>query len=358
MDIRYVPFLKSKQNEIHALAEVEPNLMKSIVPFFDFPKKQNGDTGVNYELGIQRLVKKFKKYLKELNGFYFDIYDIDDDITVSGLHIYEFLLKEFSSLPIIPVVSIDRSELQKDSVNNVKTSGALKSNVVAFRVTHEDFQNFEVIEEDVEDMLNDTFSLFSQIDLVFDCRICSTTTPSHIAKQIALFSSKFQNKYNVRNIIVTGSSIPASVAEILSSHSEESVHRMEIDIFTNLRSILDDGKLVFGDYTIISPDYSDADIPPEQMQNRITAKLTYSFDKKHYFIRGGSLKTKGRDQYYDLASTLCGKHFFRNSNSSGDNYFEEKSRREGGQCYVNTVIKPAINSHVTYMMQRILTNSI
>lgn len=356
MEINYVPFLKSKQNEIHALAEMSSDILPSICPFFDYPKKQNGDIASNIENSINRLVKKFEKHLKNISGFYFDIYDIDDDIDIEGKHIYAFLLEAFSNFPIIPVVSIDRSDAHQESVVKAKKKGLIASDVIAFRVTPEDFQSFKVVHEDIEDILSEPFSLFESIDLVFDCRICTNANIKKIADEIANFSNSFSQTFQVRNIIISGSSIPASVAEVLSSNSEDYVQRIEMDIYKAAQKLSKERALVFGDYTTISPDYSDADIPPEQMQNRITAKLTYSFDDQHYFIRGGSLKTKGRDQYFDLAAELCGKKFFRPGNSSGDVYFEEKSKRQGGQCYVNTVIKPSINSHMTYIIKKILAN--
>ncbi len=356
MEINYVPFLKSKQNEIHALSEISSDILPSICPFFDYPKKQNGDTKNNIEKSIIRLVKKFGKHLKKINGFYFDIYDIDDEIEINGKHIYAFLLEAFSNFPIIPVVSIDRSDLHQKSVVETKKNGLISSAAVAFRVTQEDFQSFHVVQDDIENILSEPFSLFKAIDLVFDCRICINANVNKIAGQIAKFSSSFGEKYPIRNLIISGSSIPASIAEVLSSNSEDYVQRVEMDIYKASQKLFHDKVLIFGDYTTISPDYSDADIPPEQMQNRITAKLTYSFDDQHYFIRGGSLKTKGRDQYFDLAAELCRKKFFRPGNSLGDVYFEEKSKRKGGQCYVNTVIKPSVNSHITYIIQKILAN--
>lgn len=356
MEINYVPFLKSKQNEIHALAEIASNILPNICPFFDYPKKQNGDTAENIRKSIVRLARKFEKHLKGINGFYFDIYDIDDEIEIDGKHIYAFLLEAFSNFPIIPVVSIDRSDAHKDSVVNAKKEGLINSNVIAFRVTPEDFQSFQVVRDDIEDILSGTFYLFKSIDLIFDCRICTSANIEKIASDIVNFSNLFSQTCPVRNIIVSGSSIPASVAEVLSSNSEDYVQRIEVEIYKTAQNLLKEKALVFGDYTTVSPDYSDADIPPEQMPNRTTAKLTYSFDNQHYFIRGGSLKTKGRDQYFDLAAELCGKDFFRKDNSLGDIYFEEKSNRQGGQCWVSSFIKPSINSHITFMVQTILSN--
>lgn len=357
MEVEYVPFLKSKQNEIHALAELDKDILDRIVPFFDYPKKQGGDSSEIVGAAIGRLVKKFKKYLGELNEFYFDIYDVNDSLKVEGVHLYRFLMESFSDFPLIPVVSIDRSDEHQESVIQAKKSGLLSSNSIAFRITPEDFQNYSVVSNDIEDMLEPVFSLFESVDLIFDCRICSGLDAEKISKYIHTFAKTFSGNYPVRRLIISGSSIPASAAEILTSNSEAYVDRVEIDIFGNTASL---GAMdyVFGDYTTISPDYSDP-IPGEQMQGRITAKFIYSFDGQHYFIRGGSLKTKGRDQYYDMAAILCSKEFFRGADYSwGDTYFEEKSRAEGDQCYVNTVIRPAINAHITYAVQDLLTDNL
>lgn len=37
-EIKYVPFLKAKQNEIRALAKLESQVSESIFPFFDIPR--------------------------------------------------------------------------------------------------------------------------------------------------------------------------------------------------------------------------------------------------------------------------------------------------------------------------------
>ena len=354
MEVKYVPFLKSKQNEVHALAELDESIAKSLVPFFDYPKKQSGDKAEDVGPAIIRLAKKFKKHLGGLEEFYFDVYDLNDGLEIEGEHLYSFLLGAFSDFPLVPVVSIDRSDDHQASVIRGKEKGVVSSNYVAFRVTPEDFQSFDAVIEDIEEMLNPVFSLFEMVDLIFDCRVCSNLDSERLSRQIDAFTKRFVSSYPVRRIVVSGSSIPASAAEVLSSNSEAYVERVEVDIFGAAVS-MGAAQYVFGDYTTISPDYSDADIPGDQMQGRITAKFIYSFEGQHYFIRGGSLKTKGRDQYYDLAEVLCSKDFFRGPEySTGDAYFYEKSRREGDQCWVNTVIKPAIDAHISYAVKGFL----
>ncbi|GAA6166792.1 beta family protein [Sessilibacter corallicola] len=356
MEVKYVPFLKSKANEIHALAGLDESIAENLVPFFDYPKKQSGDKAEDIGPAIIRLAKKFKKHLGGFEEFYFDVYDLSDGLEIEGDHLYSFLLGAFSDLPLVPVVSIDRSDDHLNSVIKGKEKGVVSSNYVAFRVTPEDFQNFDAVIDDIEDMLNPIFSLFEMVDLIFDCRICSNLDSQKLSKQIDVFTKGFVSSYPVRRVVVSGSSIPASVAEVLSSNSEKYVERVEVDIFSAAVS-LGAAQYVFGDYTTISPDYSDADIPGDQMQGRITAKFIYSFEGQHYFIRGGSLKTKGRDQYYDLAEVLCSKDFFRGPEySTGDAYFYEKSCREGDKCWVTTVIKPSIDAHISYTVKDFLAD--
>ncbi len=350
--INYVPFLKSKINEIIALAELDKDLTPKIAPFFDYPRRGEGETPDEIKSSTTKLAKSFDKHLDSLDEIYFDIYDIDDAIDIDGENVYKHILKSLSEFSIIPVISIDRSAAHIASVFDLKTDGVISTDTVAIRLTPEDYQNYNAVSDDISEDLGYVIDKFKQIDLVLDCRVCTNFDTNKAVSEIINFSRRFCSDYKVRRVIVSGSSIPASVADVLEANSERHLDRKELNIFKALISECDDIDFIFGDYATVSPNYSDANIPPEQMQNRTTAKIIYSYDDYHYFIRGGSLKTKGADQYFDLAETLCSKVFFRGPPYSfGDKYFEEKSRRIGSKCYPNTVVKPSVNSHITYMVR-------
>ncbi|PFG53355.1 T4 beta protein [Marinobacter sp. LV10R520-4] len=350
--INYIPFLKSKSNEIIALAELDADILEKVIPFFDYPKRKNCEIEESFKSSSEKLIKSLKKHLGTSKTFYYDTYDLKDSHTIDGKHVYRYILELLKDFPVIPVVSIDRSTLHQKSVSALKINGTIKSSVVAFRVTPEDFQNFKAVENEITEDLQFVFNEFEKIDLIFDCRVCSNFDAQTIANEIINFSTGFTAKYSTRKIIVTGSSIPASIAEILAPNNESYVQRKETDIFKKTCKSGPNIKFTFGDYTTVSPNYSDADIPPEQMQNRTTAKLSYSFGDQHYFIRGGSLKTRGAKQYFDLAAVLCAKTFFRGSPYSlGDKYFYQKSQSLGNNCYPNTIVKPSVNAHITYSVR-------
>lgn len=153
----------------------------------------------------------------------------------------------------------------------------------------------------------------------------------------------------MRRVVITGSSIPASIGDILAVQAERMIQRHELVIYKAANAIHDHADLTYGDYTTVSPLYSDVDLAPEILQNVMTAKLSYTLNGSHYFIRGGGLKTKGRTQYFGMAKILCAKPFFRGAAySNGDEYFYQKSNGIGGNCGPNTVIKPSVNAHITY----------
>lgn len=349
---RYVPFLKSKSNEIIALGELSHDVRSQITPFFDYPRNKNGYSEDSFKSSLKKIIKSFKKHISDINELYFDNYDIGDSLQIDGEHNYKYLLNELRHLSVIPVISIDRSTYHMQSVIDLKDNNTIDSDVIAIRLTPEDFESFGAIKDEIEDILGDTINKFNEVDLIFDCRICNNLNSGIVSNNITNFKSAFTSKYNTRRIIITGSSIPASIRDLIRVDEEGIFQRNEFNIYNNAKISMLTDNLVFGDYATVSPNYSEVDIIPEAMQNITTAKLIYSFGQSLYVIRGGSIKVNGFGQYFDLARELCSKAFFRGSiYSIGDDYFFQKSNRIGNNCTPAAVVKPSVNAHITYMVK-------
>lgn len=352
----YIPFLKLKSNEILAIKELEAELQEEITPFFDFPRK-DVFTEDTFKKTTETMVRSVKRHLGNISCFYLDNFDIDSNLEIDGINNYAYLLESFSDCPIIPVVSIDRCEGHIDAVYDAKNSDVIDSEVFALRLVPEDFENFDVIADDIDDMIGDVFETFDDIDLIFDCRVClgQNRYLDNLALNIINFAKKFSALYPIRKLIVTGSSIPASIREIIGVESEVELQRAELRIFNFVgMEISELYNIVIGDYGMVSPNYSDLDIIPEAMQNVTAPKILYAFDDYHYIIRGGALKTHPRRfaQYFDLAEILVSKNFFRGRNYSfGDRFLEEKSYGRGNYVTPASIIKPTVNAHITYMLK-------
>ncbi|MGB2862638.1 MAG: hypothetical protein WBC05_04860 [Sedimentisphaerales bacterium] len=353
MTINYVPFLKLKSNEIMAVKELETELRQSMTPFFDFPYKKNR-TEADLIRTANRIFGSISRNINDIPYFYLDNYDVDSDLIVDGSDNYAYLLNASEGLPVVPVISIDRRPEHMQAVCEAKDTGQLESDLIALRFGQEDFENYDIIADDIEEYLSDTIKKFENVDLVLDCRFCLNQDLDSLTSKIILFIQKFSEAYSVNRVIVTGSSIPASISDILSVHEEVEITRTELDVFESVyKEIGKNCEIALGDYGIISPNYSDVDIPPNVIFNVITAKIIYTFDKHHYIIRGGGIKThkRGYQQYNDLAAIIVSKPFYRGANYSfGDNYIEEKSRSVGPNVTQNTILKPTINLHITYML--------
>ncbi|KEC86328.1 MULTISPECIES: beta family protein [unclassified Acinetobacter] len=351
---KYVPFLKAKQNEIFALKHLDASLFQFVTPFFDYPLDLK-KTADQIKKSFKTKVKQYVTHLSEIEEFYFDNYDLDSDLQIDSKHNYEFFLNELKKLLVIPVAGIDRSQEHIDAIIKLKTSSLISSSILALRFSLSDFEDFESVETDLEDLLEPVIKLFDKIDLVFDTRICYQLDSNKVAKYIADFHDCFIKKYpstEIRRVITTGSCIPASIRDLLSTGESKTITRNEMNIFEKLKRHQISNELVFGDYTIITPNYSDVDLSGGTLQNIMAAKLIYSYENKHFITRGKAIKTYGREQYFDLAAQICTQSFFRTASYSvGDRFLEDRSKRVPPASLPNMVVAPLINAHMTYMLR-------
>jgi hypothetical protein len=347
--INYVPFLKSKSNEFNAIGSLPLDVAGKICPFFDLHRKSSrGYTEEEYIELVEKVKKSAQKHLSKVGEFYIDDYDMPSDVFVEGMHGYYYLLDQIGGLPVIPVVALDRSDRRCLAISELKEGDRISSQIVAFRVTLEEFEDYGVVENEIVQNVANILSGFKQTDLILDCRMCRNLDAASMAEKILDFSRQFCRDYSVRRVVVTGSSIPASIKDVMPVNTEKIISRTEVAIFRQLSDMHDHAELVFGDYTVVSPDYSDADLPPQMLQNVMTAKLAYSFADKHYLVRGAGIKTNGSAQYFQMARSLCQKDFFRTGYSLGEKYLAQKARSEGANCTPNSVIKPSVISHVVF----------
>ena len=232
---------------------------------------------------------------------------------------------------------------------SLKSNNEIASAIVAFRAEQSDFEDFDGSEDQIDYDLANVFQQFEAIDLILDCRVCSGMDVSTTAQQIAAFSQKFCATYPVRRVIVAGSSIPPSLRDVVKPTHTKVLERRELAILAKTRG-LTATELVGGDYATVSPFYSDADFEPELFPKVTSPRLIYSFNQSHYITRGSSLAKGGWGQYLGLTKKLCGQDFFRRGYSTGEDYFYEKSRGIGGRAMNNTVVKPSVVAHITYMV--------
>ncbi|WP_071759849.1 beta family protein [Burkholderia ubonensis] len=349
----YVPFLKLKTGEIGALSTLDEQIKHSIVPFIDLPKK-DGMTPDAFKTMVDKGAKSIANHLKQFPMFFLDNFDIDDSLKVDGEHNYTYVLRSLGQSNFSPVVGLDRAAGRNEAVFKAKEAGQLIANTIALRLQPEDFENFSLIAGEIDQLLKRGQELFSNWVLVLDNRVCADVAPLQRANVLAKFIHDSSAAEKFVSIIVTGSSMPPSIGDVTGVLTEHDHSRVEIAIYRALLKQVDGSKLFCGDYTIVSPLYSDVKLAPEVMYNVMTAKVVYSHGDIHYVARGGALRThpRGNLQYNDIFAQIVTKTFYRKpAFSFGDKFIWDRTVSTGVMVTPASVLKPTINAHMSYMFK-------
>ncbi len=348
---KYTPFLKLKANEVGAFANLADDVRDDIIPFFDLPMK-NALTAGTFRTMVDKSARKMEKNLGNDRPFFLDNFDIPDAITVGGKPNYSYIAAAFSKLTFIPVIGLNRSPAHNQAVFQSKKVGFIESSRVALRLVGEEFDDFDLAEDELSDLIGQALDVFEDCTLIIDCRMCLNVNPNAEANRIYDFLTAAEVKFPFAEIIVTGSSLPASIGQVAKTTQESVLHRVELQIFDALRSLGQMDHVGLGDYTVVSPLYSDVTLPPEMLLNITAPKVLYAHGAVHYIARGGALKAhaRGNLQYNDMLFELTKMPFYRGEYYSfGDAFIAEKAQMGGSMVTPGSVLKPTINAHITYM---------
>jgi hypothetical protein len=322
----YVSFLKLKKSELSAFVKLTKENDGLCTPFFDIPKSEEeteeaikGKVDLSYR---QMKAAQDKAYFP----FVIDIYDLDEDVLIEKTHLYDYVLETFSDLDCSPVIGLDRTENHNraviDRVDNFDT--------IFVRVDSSEFSAPRTLTEELEDLVSE---IPSHIDLalIIDFRV--QLDLESFDQEINLedfFTLISESKITFNYFILTSSSIPKSISELLKPHSELRKKRVEWVLWEKYREL----GLVYGDYGVVSPEYSDADIAPEIMYDVQTPKIIYTDERELYVVRGGGMRRFGTGQFFDLAEKVINVDFFRAYYCEAEEYIEKVAKRE------NLVYKP------------------
>ncbi len=350
---KYVPFLKAKANEFGAIKSLTASRKEQIVPFFDLPFKKGMDEQ-SLTKKIDAVARKFRLNLNGVAEYFIDDYDIPDKILIGGRPSYEYLAKRLRAegLGFNPVVGIDRSASRNACVFASSITESAKCKRIALRITSSDITSYALIRSEILELIKLGDGIYDHWILVIDNRVCKDANATIRADQIEAFCLAALSDFAYQAVVITGSSLPPVSGDVLPTNSELHLNRKEMEIFKLAAPKLISNQVVFGDYTIVSPDYSDSDIDPRNMLNVTAPKVIYSYDHKHYIVRGGGIKThpRGFKQYNDIATKIIGKSFFRAGNSEGDIFLTQKSTGLGKTVMPGSILKPTINSHISFML--------
>jgi len=348
--MNYVPFLKLKQNELGALHALDEGYVDSVCPLLDMPRSQNMDED-EYINKISSSKRQLGRFLDKDKPFYLDVFDINPLLKPGGLHPYEYALLELIDYNIYPIVGLDR-----DPEHIISAEGYLSSTEnheskhVGIRLLKQDIEHYVISEKGIKDLCR-TFNKYTKyIDIIIDLRSVFNQDINELAVQAIDFVGQLKSEIDVNNIIFTCCALPSSISEVVKTEHTAVLLRSEKAFFEIIKSAIPDA--IYGDYTIVSPEYTDI---PIELFSRVSApKIIYTCDDNYFMARGGAFRTHPRKyaQYYDLAQVVFDHSEFRGAGYSyGEDYVIEKKDRKGGSGSPSSWLKAMINSHITFILE-------
>jgi hypothetical protein len=352
--MEYSPFLKFKNGELSALFNMHYEDKKTIVPLMELPRDDNYtiDKIINR---IDNSVKKMKKKIEYDFSFYIDNYEIPDIFKIKSNDNYLYLINSFSDFDIIPVIGFDR----EDSHNNIGIEFAnKKARKIAIRVTQDYFENILAYKEDLKLLFTNVEKDVFRI-LLLDCNYIEDIVVDKCKVNIIRLLENILKDNYFSKIVISGSSIPVKISDVVQKNTDKTIIRNEVYLYKEVIKYFPKTAFVFGDYTIVSPGYSEISIKPEAILSVITPKIIYSLIDSHFISRGQRIKSHGIEQYFTQARTIIKKPFFRGKDYSwGDNYLFEKATYKGKNITPSAIIGPTVNAHIKFMINEIRSGSI
>lgn len=354
--IKYVPFLKFKQNEIQGVEKLTPAIRSQIVPLYDVPLSKKlmteDDIASRLRIACEHLDTSSK------NGasypFFIDNFDVDDTIDIGGVPQYRAILNQLAAYRIIPVLAFDRhADHNSAALDFIRR----KPGDIGIRLQEADVDSYNLTKRNLLSIWPDLQAVEpSNIVLLIDFRVIDDVVDAR--RRIERFLAGFRQDFNVKVTVVTGSIIPGNIANLIGTDEEKYVLRKEYQLWRSLQRVQGLEDILLGDYCVVSPEYSDIDLQPELMSGVSTPKAFYPYDDHVYIVRGRRFRTHGYQQYFDIADSIVGQAFYRNAPYSyGDEYIHDRSRlssarpAKGGSP--STWIRSLTAAHITFIVNTI-----
>ena len=353
----YFPILKTKASEVQGLAQLEEEVMSRVTPIFDVVPIYRYQKNIpTLDKHLTDIAKKISFVWKYERPVILDLFELPLELRTSGgIHPLSFLTHELQvlNISIVPTTGLERDA---DYNNQVRLIHREQGNGILIRLLNEDLIAPTIMLQELEDLIKELGVSKNDIDLLIDLRQMLNQDLNHYVGIIVNAVSYISDLDQFRTIIISGSSMPKSIAEQVQPSSSKMIRRLEMDVW---QSIIENEILevepVFSDYTIINPEY--VDIDPRIYANTMGPSIRYTTDTHWFITRGKSFSNhpEGHRQYYSLAREVVNHPNFMGSNYSyGDRYIDDKANEVGGPGIPWHWLRAGINHHISLLVDSLI----
>lgn len=341
----YTPILKTKRGEAKALTQLEVQVKRSIVPFFDIlALKADAANGNDVHEHVVKQAINIVSAWKQRGPCYVDLFDVTPAARgINGAHpaaiAYEKLAADL--VEVIPVVGIERDIAYKLAVRGAVLAGA---DALAVRLDAEDIQLPSMLVSRVTRLVAEIGATNLPLHIFLDFRSIEHTPSDIIQMQVTKAMGELR-KLNPARIVFAASAMVSN----MGNYKKETLNilpRRDFLTWNLISSVHPD--VDYADYGVVHPDYFDFD--PRMIKP--AAKIRYTSDKEWLIVKGVRWQSD-TSQHHRLSRMLRAKSQFRGDDCWGGEYIV--SAANGRQKYgtLETWVTIDQNNHITHTVRQI-----
>lgn len=348
----YVPALKWRQGEYRALQVLAPSVKASLMPLIDVPP-------ISWDYVQERPQKDIEEHLRPIPQqvrnsmedlpFYMDLGLLDPaDRMPTGEHPVRALLRQLSSLSVVPVTGLDREIDYQDAVKEVNREFQLG---VCLRVGLEELFA-DAFESRAESLLSILSASVDQADLIVDLQSVDTAQSAVLRTALPL-AWKASNLGRWRSVVLLGTGFPTDLSEV--SPGVGTISRVEWLLWRSVSSRI---PVRFGDYGISHFDVRELD--PRIM--KASASIRYTGDSEWLVFRGRSLRDPrfgGFEQFRSLSAQIVNHPAYSGmAYSWGDRYIYDCALGSEGPGNLTVWRQVGTNHHITHVVRQLSSSAL
>lgn len=360
----YVPILKAKSGELTALGSLKAETKPNVVPLLEIPNAKwdfvEGKPLETTKELFDRIIPYIEKNWKDY-PFFIDVYGDpllnpdEKDVNVADV-LHESL--DGKDLKFVPVVSFDYPQnYNKSIVDKLSSDGR----GCALRVTFGPESMYA--QEDYDDFLKETGLSPGDVDLILDMGSVykDGLDAVYLAARLIIAETPYIKEW--RNVILSASSFPKSVGQVVQENGEKILERPEWLGWERLSNLPKISRLpIYSDYSISHPEVFD-DLDPRTM--KLSGAIRYTTTAGWLIVKGERLtgkkangqKAKGFVQFHELSSRLVNSADYHGEGFSwGDDFIakcanpEDKDSSTGS---LTTWRKVGNSQHIELVIQQL-----
>lgn len=354
--IKYSPIVRSKQSELLALERMPIDDKAALLPLIDLAAPSKANETKSPEEFVSRNILSLQERLKDFAAIILDSSEIELDLRLANdTHPLLFAgerLKGNDTI-VIPVVSLARDA---DHIKAAIDINAEQVNpIVCVRIEDYDLRTPTRTSKNIKTLITQKFHN-NRIIVLYDQRSTVNRDAERMANAIIAIDE------NIRDIdpiarIVAGCGLPSKISDVVKTHSEDYVPRNEVAMWRHtIEHTPPAGKMIFGDYTIVTPDSVELDW--RIISRTIGPKIIYALDTHWFIVRGGPFRLYGWDQYRDLARKVIQlPDFPSGSEMYGDQYIKTRADGHGTIGNPASWLSAGISRHLSVTLHTNLGQS-